>query len=68
MLTYKGKCWFVPKYEGYGIIISTLQFQEFGFGYPLTVSDLQTINEYHNIHPKYVDTDTATTILVNTHK
>ena len=44
MRTHKVKCWIVPKYEGYSIIISALQSQYFGFGYPLTVLDLQTIN------------------------
>ena len=68
MWTNKGKCRLVPKDEGYGIMISAFQSQEFVFGYPLTVPDLQTINEYHNIHPKYVDTDAENTILVHTQK
>ena len=66
MWTYKGKCWLVPKEEGYGIIISTLQSRGFGFGYPLIVTYLKIINEYHSLHPKYVDTYVATTILVHT--
>ena len=49
-------------------MISAFQYQKFGFGYPLKVPYLQTINEYHPLHPKYVDTDTATTILGYTHK
>ena len=66
--TQKGKCWIVPKDEGYGIMISTFQSQYFGFRYPLIVPDIQTINEHCAIRPKYVDTDAATTILGHTHK
>ena len=68
MRTHKVKCWIVPKYEGYSIIISALQSQYFGFGYPLTVPYLQTMNEYHALHPKYVDTYSGTTILGYTNK
>ena len=49
-------------------MISAFQSQEFGFGYPLTVTYLQTINEYHDLQPKYLDTDAETTILGHTHK
>ena len=63
LCTYKGKCRPVTKYKGYGIIISAFQSREFRFGYPLIVPCLQTINEYHNLHPKYVDTNAATNIL-----
>ena len=49
-------------------MILAFQSQEFGFGYSLTVPDLQNINEYHALHPQYVDTDAATTILSHTHK
>ena len=66
--TYKGKCWIVPKEEGYGIMILDFQSQGFGFGYPLTVPYLQTINEYFALHPKYIDTDAAINILGYTHK
>ena len=65
---YKGKCQLVPKDEGYGIIILAFQYQEFVFGYPLTITYLQTINEYCTIHPKYVDTEAETTILGHNHK
>ena len=49
-------------------MILAFQSQEFGFGYQLTVPDIQIVNEYHDIHHKYVDTDTSTTILGHTHK
>ena len=49
-------------------MILALQSQEFVFGYPLTFPNLQTINEYCALHPKYVDTDAATAILVHNHK
>ena len=68
MWTHKGRCWLVPKDEGYGIMILAFQSREFIFGYPLTVPDLQTMIEYQSIHPIYVDTDKLTTILGNTHK
>ena len=68
MRTQKYKYWIVLKYEGCGIMISALQYREFGFGYPLTVPDLQKINEYCDLQPKYVDTEAATTILGHTHK
>ena len=66
--TYKFKCWIDQKDKGYGNIISAFQSLEFDFGYPLTVTDLQTINWYCVIHPNCVDTDAATTILGHTHK
>ena len=66
--TNKGKCKLVIKYEGYGIMILAFQSWYFGFGYPLTVSYLHTIIEYHALQPKYVDTDASTTALVHTHK
>ena len=59
--THKDDCRIVPKYEGYGIMILDFQSQEFVFLYPLTVPDIQTINAYRAIHPKYVDTNAATT-------
>ena len=68
MWTHKGKYQIVPKDEGYGIMISAFQSREFGFGYPITVPDLQTINECHSILPKYFDTDAATNILGHTQK
>ena len=43
MWTHRGKCWLVPKYQGYGIMISAFQSQQFGLVYPLKVPDLQTI-------------------------
>ena len=66
--TYKGKCRLVPKYKGYGIMISAFQSREFGSWYPLTVPDPETVNEYHTLHPKYVYTDTSTTILRHDYK
>ena len=68
VLTHKSKFQLVPKDEGYGIIISAFQFQEIGFDYPLTVPYQQNSNEYRALHPKYVDTDAATTILGHIHK
>ena len=49
-------------------MISAFQYWEFGLGYPLTVPDIQTINEYQYIHTKYFDTESATNILVHTNK
>ena len=49
-------------------MISTFQSQKFGFGYPLPVPYLQTINEYPALYSKYFDIDTSTTILGHTHK
>ena len=49
-------------------MILALQSQEFGFGYPLTFPNLQTINEYCALQPKYVDTDAATTIQGHNYK
>ena len=66
--TYKGKWWVVLKDEGYGIIILALQSKDFGFGYPLTVPDLQTIHKYCVFCPKYVGIYASTTILGYTHK
>ena len=68
MWTHKVRCLLVQKDEGYGIMISAFQSREFVFWYPLTVPDLQTINEYQSTHPIYVDTDKLTNILGNTHK
>ena len=68
MCTHKGKCPFVPKEEGCGIMISSFQSREFGFGYPLTVPYIQTVNEYCTLPPKFVDTDAETTILGHTYK
>ena len=44
MWNHKGIFWIVPKDQGYGIMVSAFQYQYFGFVYPLTVPDLQTIN------------------------
>ena len=49
-------------------MISALQSREFIFGYPLTVPDLQTINYYFALHPKYFDIDALTNILGHNHK
>ena len=68
MWTHKGKCRLLTKDNGCGIMILAFQSQYFGFGYPLTVPDLQTFNEYCVLHPKYVDTDSGTTIMGHTHK
>ena len=66
LCTYKGKLRIVPKNVGYVIIISDLQYREFRFGYLFIFPYLQTINAYHTLHPKYVDTDASTTILGHT--
>ena len=66
--TPKGKCRLVSKEVGYGIMISSLHYQEFGFRYQLKVTDVQTINKYCALHPKYVDTDVETTTLLHTNK
>ena len=63
MWNHKVKYQIVPNDLAYGIIISAFQYQYFGFGSPLTVLNLQTIKKYSAPHPKYVDIDTATTIL-----
>ena len=68
MWTHKGKCFPVTKEKVYGIMILSFQYQDFGFEYTLTVLYLQTIIYYLGFHPKYVDIDTATTILGNTEK
>ena len=68
MWTQKFKFWIVPKYKGYCIMILAVHSREFGFGYPLKVPDLQTINEYFPLHPKYVDTESKITILGKNHK
>ena len=68
MWTHKVKFQIVPKDGGYGIMILAFQSRYFVFGYPLTVPDLQNINKYHALHPKYVDTDVATNILGHTNK
>ena len=68
MWTQKGKCRIVTKDEEYGIMISDFQSQDFGFGYPLTAPDLQTFIEYRTLHPRYVDTESATDILGHTNK
>ena len=58
----------VLKDKGYSNIILDFKSQEFGFGYPLKIPDLKTINDYHAIHYKYVDTDSSTIILEHTNK
>ena len=63
MWTHKGKCQLFPKDEGYGIIIFDFRYRSFGFVYPLTSPDLQNINTYCALRPKYFDTDAETTIL-----
>ena len=68
MQIHKGKCQLVKKYEGYGIMVQDLQYRQFFFGYPLKVPYLQTINGYHALHTKYVDTYATTTILGHNHK
>ena len=68
MCNNKGKCQLVPKEEVYVVIISAFQSQEFGFGYPLTFTDIQTVYEYQTTHPIYVDTYAATAILLHNHK
>ena len=68
MWNHKGKFQLVTKDEGYGVMIFALQYQVFGFEYPSTVPDIQTIDEYTTIYPKYDDMDAATTILGNTCK
>jgi hypothetical protein len=40
----KGECAIIPKEEGYGLMISAFQSQEFGFGMKLTADDLHVIN------------------------
>ena len=57
-----------PKYKIYGILIQAFQCREFGFGYPFKVPYLQTINGYHALQPKYIDTDSETTMMGHTHK
>ena len=52
MWNNKGKFWIVPKDEGYNVMISDFESQVFSFGYPLTVPDTQTVNEYCALHPK----------------
>ena len=68
MWTNKVKSGCIPNNEEYGVMILAIQYLDFGFGYTLTVPYLQNVNEYCYIHPKYVDTDTETTTLVNIHK
>ena len=68
MWTHRVRCWLVPKDDRHSIMISAFQSREFVFGYTLTVPDLQIINEYRALHPKYVDTDTSTAILGHTNK
>ena len=68
MWTHKGKHRLVPKYEGYGVMILVFQYQVFSFRYTFTVPDLQTVNEYCALHPKYVHVYTETTILRKTRK
>ena len=50
MWTCKGICWLVPKDEGFITMISTFQYLELSFGYPLTVKYLQTVNKYCALH------------------
>ena len=68
MCTHKSKCCIVPKDNKHSIMISALKSWGFRFGYPLTVTYIQNVNEYHALHPKYVDTVTAIYILGHTHK
>ena len=56
MCNHKDKSRLVPKEKGYGIMIKDFQSQEFGFGFILIVTDLQTVDEYYALQPKYVDT------------
>ena len=56
MWTHKVKFRIVPKDEEYGIMTLAFQSQEFGFGYPLTFTYLQTINEYCDIQTNYGNT------------
>ena len=66
--TYRGERRLHPKDEGYGVMISAFESREFGFGYPLTATDLQTVNEYRNRHRNYVDKEAANAILRRTTK
>ena len=53
--TFSAKSWqgpngeivVIPKDDGLGIMISTFQSHEFGFGFDLTNSDLMEVNKYH---------------------
>ena len=49
-------------------MVSYLQSWGFVLIYQLTVPDLQSINDYHDLQPKYIDKNAATTILVHTQK
>ncbi len=42
----KGEPPFIPKGEGFGIMVSAFQSREFRFGFELTVDDLKVVNEY----------------------
>ena len=68
MWNNKGKCRLVPKFKGYEIIIQAFQYRYFVLGYPLTVTNIQTINRYLSLRPKYVDTYAETAILRHNHK
>ena len=63
MWNHRDKWWILSKEKVYGVVILTFHSQVFGFGYPLIVSDLQNVNEYCNLYPKYVATDAENTIL-----
>ena len=63
MWTHKVKIWIDLKEDKYVIVIQIFQSQQFGFWYPLTAPDIQTVDQYRTFRPKYVDTDAATTTL-----
>ena len=65
---HKVKFWIITKDEEYGVMMSTFQYQDFGFRYPLIVLDIQTVNLHCALHPKYVDTDALTAILGHNNK
>jgi hypothetical protein len=65
----KGEQAIIPKDEGNGIMVSALQSREFVFGLPLTINQLQSINDFRKSRrPNYTEADSTIKINGTTEK
>ncbi len=57
----------IHKDEGFGIMVSSFQSREFGFGFELTIDDLKVVNEYgSSSRPNYTETESVIKLLGET--
>ena len=62
-----GERYLLPKSDGYGVIISSFQSREFGFGMDINDDELKQINQYIQ-GKQYVDTSVAINLNCTSYK